>query len=116
MIIDCRKWRGKEDADRERCIVHVDGQEIRGVFYVDTDAGLVKTYDVFGDGRTYTGDLTSNRAWAGFPTFYEANVGYLNMINAKRIGRVPLDEYRFGDRCEILSRTVRGKVTTFPIP
>lgn len=33
--------------------VLVDGVEIRQVWYIDTALGIVKTYDVFGDGKAH---------------------------------------------------------------
>jgi len=50
-IIDCND--GKNAASKYagyRCFV--DGVEIQKVYYVDTEAGIVKTYDVMGDGRS----------------------------------------------------------------
>lgn len=32
----------------------VDGVEIKQVFYADTDAGVVHSYDVLGDGKVHT--------------------------------------------------------------
>jgi len=44
MIIDCRS----KDfiPGRDSCRVFVDGKEIQKAFYVDTDAGFVRTYAI----------------------------------------------------------------------
>lgn len=56
MIIDCGTWKNKtrEEIEQERFTVLVDGKEISHVFYLDTDAGFVRTFDVFGDGKVWT--------------------------------------------------------------
>ena len=49
MVIDVRQW---SEADRARfagATVYVDGREIHGVWFVDTDAGIVKSYYVLAD-------------------------------------------------------------------
>jgi hypothetical protein len=53
MIIDCREasWIASFPENRKRVLV--DGVEIRQVFYVDTDAGFVRTYDVLGDAQAH---------------------------------------------------------------
>lgn len=51
MILDCRSPDWNFDRDRRR--VFVNGEEIRQVWYVDTDAGIVKSYDVLGDGEPH---------------------------------------------------------------
>lgn len=108
MIIDCRKWHTKEDAARERCIVHVGGQEIRQSYYLDTEAGVVQTYDVFGDGQAHSNRLVLDPDWPGFPTFCgEQSLHYLKNFGTR---------WCFSDRIGILSRTVRGEVTTIPVP
>ena len=44
MIIDCREWPDDtERMERERSRVFVDGVEIEGVWYLDTQLGVVKT-------------------------------------------------------------------------
>lgn len=52
MILDYRNY-----GDLERQYNHgkvlVDGQEIRQVFYVDTERGFVRTYDVLGDAKPH---------------------------------------------------------------
>lgn len=54
MIIDCRKWSSDPDRmAREQSRVFVDGVEIKQVWYVDTDAGFVCSYDVLGDGKAH---------------------------------------------------------------
>lgn len=35
--------------------VKVNGREIKQVFFVDTAAGIVKSYDVLGDGKVHAG-------------------------------------------------------------
>jgi hypothetical protein len=53
MIIDCKEWKTSEICKSEQRRVFVDGVEIKQVFYVDTEAGLVRTYDVLGDGEAH---------------------------------------------------------------
>lgn len=55
MIIDCREWDRLPSAvvETQRRRVFVDGTEIRYVFYVDTEKGLVHTYDVHADDDGY---------------------------------------------------------------
>ena len=51
MIIDCRTFDALPDRGASQaCHVFVDGREIRMVWYVDTEAGIVKTLDALGDG------------------------------------------------------------------
>ena len=56
MIIDVRTWSNLsfEDILARRCRVFVDGVEINCVWYVDTNFGYVRTYDVLGGGREHT--------------------------------------------------------------
>jgi hypothetical protein len=51
MILNCREgyW-DSHDFATERRRVFVDGVEIHRVWYVDTDQGIVKTYDVLEEG------------------------------------------------------------------
>jgi hypothetical protein len=65
----------------------VDGREIKQVWYADTEAGIVKTYDVLGDGKAHPG---REFAPADFPG---------------REVDAPLDG--------VLSETLRGKVELF---
>jgi hypothetical protein len=51
VIIDCRNPT-PSTAERQR--VFVDGAEIRLVWYLDTELGLVRTYDVLGDGKPHS--------------------------------------------------------------
>ena len=61
MIIDLHSYPYSPEAEKAlelvgkgtpyRCFL--DGKEIKQVWYVDTDAGIVKTMDVFGDDKTY---------------------------------------------------------------
>jgi hypothetical protein len=46
MIIDCRSEEFRNNPERLRRRVYVDGVEILAVWYVDTDAGFVRTYGV----------------------------------------------------------------------
>ena len=46
MIIDVRKWTDEEREHYRGSCVFVDDCEIPKVWYVDTDAGIVKTYAV----------------------------------------------------------------------
>lgn len=34
----------------------MDGKDIRACFWIDTEAGIAKTYDVLGDGKAYLFD------------------------------------------------------------
>lgn len=54
MIVDCRSPRW----DMMRHRVFVDDVEIFGVWYIDTDAGFVRTYDLHG---TFSLDLESHQ-------------------------------------------------------
>jgi hypothetical protein len=50
MIIDCGTWHELPDGGKsQRRRVFVDGREISGVYYLDTDAGFVKTYKILQD-------------------------------------------------------------------
>lgn len=50
MILDRRNWeRG------ERWRITLDGVEINAVLFADTDAGILKTFDIFHDGAIATG-------------------------------------------------------------
>lgn len=53
MIIDCRTWKTAEQILYERRRVFVDGIEIKQVWYVDTEAGFVCSFDVLGDGKVH---------------------------------------------------------------
>lgn len=53
MILDYRNM-GENERRYRNGKVLVDGEEVRLVFYVDTEAGIVKSYDVFGDARVHT--------------------------------------------------------------
>jgi hypothetical protein len=44
MIIDCHDWGTAEEFEKNRRRVFLDGREVFGVWYLDTDAGIVKTY------------------------------------------------------------------------
>lgn len=58
VIWDC----ASPDFDRSRTWrIFVDGREINEVFYLDTDAGFVRTYDVLG-----TGDVIGAPAYDGY--------------------------------------------------
>lgn len=46
MIIDVRKWTDEERERYRGSCVFIDGCEIPKVWYVDTEAGIVKTYAV----------------------------------------------------------------------
>jgi hypothetical protein len=50
MVIDCRsneyKYAAITDPEGVRKRVFVDGAEVQGVWYVDTEAGFVKTYHI----------------------------------------------------------------------
>lgn len=81
MIIDCTKWKRPEDVDDRR--VFVDGEQIDHVWYVDTEAGIVKTLNVFGDG---VAKYAPNYSKAELPPGVEDR----------------------GDR--VLSKTIKGKV------
>ncbi len=52
MVIDCRSEEFKSNPQRLK--VFLDGVEIKQVFYVDTDKGILKTYDVLGDGAPHS--------------------------------------------------------------
>lgn len=53
MISDCRTWKTEEDCEKGRLRVFVDDVEIRQVWYLDTESGIVKTYDVLGDDKAH---------------------------------------------------------------
>jgi hypothetical protein len=36
------------------CKCFVNGQEVKQVWFIDTEAGLVRTYDVLGDGKVHS--------------------------------------------------------------
>lgn len=56
MIIDCREWPRLPDGGvSQRNRVFVNGEEVRHVWYLDTDKGIVKTYDVDGTGMIRVG-------------------------------------------------------------
>ena len=58
MIINCRAsfWKPpteEEDANRRKH-VFVDGVKIQHVWFCDTESGIVKTYDILGDGSIHS--------------------------------------------------------------
>ena len=93
MIIDCRTWKTEEDVKRERRRVFVDGIEVLQVFYLDTHAGFVQTYDVLGDGKVHA-------------TREQIPVGILENSSE------PWDMPENG----AMSKIVRGKVELLPFP
>lgn len=91
MISDCRTW-GDKDPDefnRDRQRVFVDGIEQHQVFYVDTELGLIRTYDVLRDRKAHA---SSEKRWIAtdFPGRHVDLAG------------------------EVLSETIRGIVTVAP--
>jgi hypothetical protein len=105
MIIDVRTW---TDAERERyrgSCVFVNGCEVPKVWYVDTDAGIVKTYAVLFDA---TAELIRRvRAWTSSPG--------VNRHSVCDVGWFPLDvlppEYEIEAPDDgAVSRTLRGAV------
>jgi hypothetical protein len=50
MILDCR---GRVPAEWQPKRVFVNDVEIHQVWYVDTEAGFILTYDVLGDGKAH---------------------------------------------------------------
>jgi hypothetical protein len=44
MIVDCRDWKTTEQYEAQRRTVLLDGRRVFGVWYADTEAGIVKTY------------------------------------------------------------------------
>ena len=94
MIINCKEWDKLPDGglSQRRHIVMVDGKVIDLVWYVDTEQGCVKTYDVFGDRKVRFGsDPRANEV------------------------RDDPDVEGIDNREEPLSRTIRGKVELIPI-
>lgn len=53
MILDYNKY-GPLEREYNSGNVLVDGRVIRAVFYVDTEAGFVRSYDVLGDGKAHS--------------------------------------------------------------
>jgi hypothetical protein len=91
MIIDCNTWSNLPDrGESQRRRVFVDGVEVHGVWYVDTEAGIAKTYHV-----VLGGTVTSSR-------FKRLMVPDDWEIEA------PLDG--------VVSRTIRGQVELKPLP
>jgi hypothetical protein len=53
VIIDCRTWAKLPDhGESQRSRVFLNGREIEGVWYLDTDAGIVKTFSILQDATT----------------------------------------------------------------
>ena len=101
MILDCRTWKDLPDhGESQRRRVFVDGVEQRQVWYVDTDAQLVKTFDVYGDGHAYA-TATGFRGDRTNPDV--------------RAAELLSDDPDVEDRDGILSRTVRGRVELRPL-
>ncbi len=77
MIIDCRLWWADPDRmARERVHVFIDGVEIKQVWYVDTEAGFVKTYDVLEDGAVHSSwDISKLRLDSSFTANWEMPLG-----------------------------------------
>lgn len=55
MKLDYRNYDNQGELEREYAHgkVLVDGREIKQVFYVDTEAGFVRSYDVLGDNKAH---------------------------------------------------------------
>lgn len=64
MTIDCRQWVNIE-REPQRYRVFVNGVEIHQVWYVDTDAGMVRSFDVLGDKHPHASlAIARNPEWA----------------------------------------------------
>lgn len=83
--------------------VLLDGQEIKLVWFADTEAGIVKTYDIFGDAKPHPvlgrPDDIQDYLTCGSPTTFAE---YLI-----KLGKLPTDTEDVGNAW---SRTLRGKV------
>jgi len=77
--------------------VFVDGEPVNQVWYVDTDLGIVKSYDVCGDGKAHT---VNDPIWLDLP----------NRANVEVLG-----DYGLLSRT-ILGRTVRLEATGKELP
>lgn len=85
-VVAGRAWAGSP----ARCLV--DGKEINCVWYADTEAGIVKTYDVLGDGKAH-----ATRELIGFGT-----LSVDSMVVNHRLVEAPIDG--------VVSVTLSGKV------
>ena len=74
MIIDCRTWHKltPRQVETVRRRVFVNGLEVLQVWYLDTDAGYVKTYDVFGDGKAHSTQSVKPISADGFEAIEDA--------------------------------------------
>lgn len=91
MIIDCSTWKNRQRARRRQAsYVFVDGVEIHKVVYLDTEAGIVKSLDVRGDGVV----------WAAYT------------MPAEERQKIP--GWNEADLDGVLYKIVRGKVTLTP--
>ena len=93
MILD---WRNRGELEkyyeRGRCLVN--GLEINSAWYIDTDAGVVKTYDAIGDGTI-----------AHLASDFDAEIlAYISSIDG-----VEIDE-----DTGLISHTLNGKVEVYP--
>jgi hypothetical protein len=86
MILDFQRRIKPEQNEFIGGRVTVDGIEIRLVWYIDTDAGVVKTYDVFGDGKPHcrcAGDLISRTITGEVELFRRDGAKYLGDSNGR---------------------------------
>lgn len=108
MIIDCRTWGDLPDNGKsERRRVFVDGREITGVWYVDTDAGLVKTFHLGQTGDQDAAEFFNLRAkqWEQARIRGKAYSGHgfnRKSVPAEWEIEAPIDG--------VISRTIHGKV------
>lgn len=114
MIIDCRAWQTLPDrGEALRRRVFVDGKEIIGVWYVDTDRSMVKTYQIFQDA-----DARTLRRYTPSLTIQDEDTLRRQMRAARGFDRhgVPPDwEIEADDLERAVSRIIRGKVELKPL-
>lgn len=114
MIIDCRTWHTLPDrGESQRRRVFVDGKEIIGVWYLDTDLGLVKTFQIFQDAdentlRRYPMPLNKQDA-----DTLRRQMRAVWGFNRYRVP--PAWEIEADDLERAVSRTIRGKVELKPL-